>query len=399
MVAITDISVRDARRLFLHRQGLLRPNHFGRGRNAVSKAIRALSYLQIDTISVVERAHHHVMKTRVANYSAKLLNDLQIKDRQIFEYWAHAAAYLPLDEYRYCLPVMEGSRVKRKPDPKLAPEIMRRIRDEGPLQSRDFENDGKHKSNGWWDWKPAKRVLEQLYLCGDLMVVRREGFQKVYDLRDNVLPDHIDNSMPTDDQWCEHLVNRQIRSAGIATDYDIGYIRTSVRQLAARNIKKEMQQALDNLLEAGTVIPVNVADTTYYTHAETLDSLPLRLSSKRIQILSPFDNSVINRRRMQHLFDFDYQLECYVPEGKRKYGYFCLPILFGDQLIGRMDAKALRNQQTLLVRNLVMEPDLNITDEMCSALGAGIQDFAADNNCQHVKFDRTSPAGLAKRIA
>lgn len=207
-MTIADISVRDARRLFLHRQGLLRQNHFGRGRHAVNRAISTLSYLQIDTISVVERAHHHVMKTRVANYTANVLNDLQIRDRQIFEYWAHAAAYLPIDDYRYCLPVMAGSRIKRKPDRKLATEIIRRIRTEGPLQSRDFEGDSKHKSNGWWDWKPAKRVLEQLYLSGDLMVARRDGFQKIYDLRENVLPDHIDDSTPTDEQWCEYLVNR-----------------------------------------------------------------------------------------------------------------------------------------------------------------------------------------------
>ena len=389
-----SISLRDARRLFLNRQGLIRQAHFGRGKRAVVRAVDDLSYLQIDTISVVERAHHHVLKTRIENYVPEMLNELQVKDRKLFEYWAHAAAYLPIEDYRYYLPIMEGSAIKRKPDSVMAPEILRKIRDEGPLQSTHFEDPEGRKSNGWWDWKPAKRVLEQLFLTGELMVVARDGFRKIYDLRENVLPNHINTTRPTDIEWCEFLVNRRIGAMGIATEYDIGYIRTAIRQLAARNIKALMQKSLSNLLEQEVVIPVTVNGITCYSHAETLEQLPVRSGTKRVRILSPFDNSVINRRRTMELFNFNYQLECYLPEKKRQYGYFCLPILYGDELIGRMDTKAIRSKGELLIRNIVLEPQIKITDQLMYCLGRGITVFAIDNHCTAASISRASPSLL-----
>ena len=320
-----------------------------------------------------------------------MLNELQIKDRKLFEYWAHAAAYLPIKDYRYYLPIMEGSAIRRKPDPVMAPEILRKIRDEGPLQSTHFENPEGRKSNGWWDWKPAKRVLEQLFLAGELMVVARDGFRKIYDLRENVLPNHIDTTRPTDIEWCEFLVNRRIGAMGIATEYDIGYIRSAIRQLTARNIKVLMQKSLSNLVEQKVVIPVTVNGITCYSHAETLEQLPVRSGTKRVRILSPFDNAVINRRRTMELFNFNYQLECYLPEKKRQYGYFCLPILYGDELIGRMDAKAIRSKGELLIRNIVLEPQIKITDQLMYCLGRGITGFAIDNHCTAVSISRASP--------
>ncbi|MCH7743741.1 MAG: YcaQ family DNA glycosylase [Proteobacteria bacterium] len=391
-----QLGKKEARRLLLSRQGLLRKDQFGRGRNAVRKIIDRLSWVQIDTISVVERAHHHVLRTRVSNYDPQMLHQLQVGDRYLFEYWSHAAAYLPISDYRYYLPVMHGSAGKRVPDAKLAPEILRRIENEGPLQSRDFESPRGRNSKGWWDWKPAKVTLEYLYLAGELMVAHRDGFQKVYDLRERVLPDHVDTRMPTDIDWCEFIVNRMIGAHGLASEYDIGYARAAIRQLTNRNIKKLLRQALDNLLEDHQVCRLEIEGQPYFTHPDTLSELPLRLGRRLVHILSPFDNLTINRRRMLELFHFDYQLECYVPAPKRRYGYFCLPILYGDALVGRLDAKAERKINHLEVRNLVLEDKVKINDDLMVALKQGLLKFSKNNLCQSISVLQTTPTRLKK---
>ena len=391
-----QLGKKEARRLLLLTQGLLRKDQFGRGRNAVRKIIDRLSWVQIDTISVVERAHHHVLRTRVSNYDPQMLHQLQVGDRYLFEYWSHAAAYLPISDYRYYLPVMHASAGKRVPDAKLAPEILRRIENEGPLQSRDFESPRGRNSKGWWDWKPAKVTLEYLYLAGELMVAHRDGFQKVYDLRERVLPDHIDTRMPTDIDWCEFIVNRMIGAHGLASEYDIGYARAAIRQLTNRNIKKLLRQALDNLLEDHQVCRLEIEGQPYFTHPDTLSKLPLRLGRRLVHILSPFDNLTINRRRMLELFHFDYQLECYVPAPKRRYGYFCLPILYGDTLVGRLDAKAERKINHLEVRNLVLEDKVKVNDDLMAALKQGLLRFAQGNECKSISVLKTTPGSLKK---
>ncbi len=395
---LMKLSKRDARRLFLSRQGLLHKDQFGRGRNAVKRAIDQLAWLQIDTISVVERAHHHIMRTRVGNYDPRMLHRLQTDERMFFEYWSHAAAYLPIADYRFYLPLMQGSAKKRVPDKKLAPEILRRIRDEGPLQSRDFESPPGSKSTGWWDWKPAKRVLEQLFLCGELMVTHRDGFQKIYDLRERVLPDHIDTTMPTDIQWCEFIADRMVGALALATEYDIGYTRTAIRQIADRNVKDKLKEAIGNLLESKRIVELEVEGSTYYAHADALSDLNLKLVKRRISILSPFDNLVINRRRTLELFGFDYQLECYVPAAKRKFGYFSLPILYGDELIGRLDAKAERKVANLEIRNLVLEDKVRLDDNLVSALREGLSIFSDDNQCDTISVVRAEPERLRTAI-
>jgi uncharacterized protein len=394
-----QLSKKEARRLLLSSQGLLRADQSGRGSNAVRKTIERISWVQIDTISVVERAHHHVLRARVSNYDPVMLHRLQAGERYLFEYWSHAAAYLPMSDYRYYLPVMHGSARKRVPEKKLAREILRRIESEGPLQSRDFKGAPGRRSTGWWDWKPAKLVLEQLFLAGELMVTHRDGFQKIYDLRERVLPDHIDTRTPGDIEWCEFIVDRMVGAHGIASEYDIGYARTAIRQLTDRYIKKLLDQALDNLLEDKQLCRLEIEGTPYFSHPGTLSELPLRLGRRRVHILSPFDNLTINRRRLLQLFDFDYQLECYVPESKRRYGYFCLPILYGDALVGRMDAKAERKTSHLEIRNLVIEDKVNIDDRLIAALKQGLLGFATNNQCQSISLLHTRPVKLRTTLS
>ena len=226
------------------------------------------------------------------------------------------------------------------------------------------------------------------------MVTHRDGFQKIYDLRERVLPDHVDTSMPTDIEWCEFIVDRMVGAMCLATEHDIGYARTARRQIANKNVNEKVKVATKNLLESGYLVKLEVEGNTYYTHQESLTNLPLKLGKRQLRILSPFDNLIINRRRALELFGFDYQLECYVPAAKRKYGYFSLPLLYGDELIGRMDAKAERKTANLEVRNLVLEDKIKMDDGMLIALKDGLSRFAQDNKCNSISVNRTHPEKL-----
>ena len=396
MIAM-KLSIFQTRKLFLQQQGLLRDDHFGRGKNAVAKAIEQLSYLQIDTISVVQRAHQHILRSRVSNAESGHLN-LLLAEQQLFEYWGHAAAYLPLKNYRYSIPVMRGFRASRSHDVKLAKKILKRIQTEGPLQSRDFEDTRKNRTTGWWDWKPAKRELEYLFMSGDLMVARREGFQKVFDLTENVIPPDLDTSQPSVSELSEYLVLSMVNALGVATELDLGYAKSTIRRLAKIDLKKPIQQSISNLIGEQRLIEVDVSGSSYYTTPKMLEQLPLRSNRKSIRILSPFDNLIINRRRTNELFQFNYLLECYVPAKKRQYGYFVLPILWGDTLIARMDAKASRDTGTLIIHNLVMEPGTTINDDLVQAFQRGLARFAVANNCTTLKVHKCASKPLKSAL-
>ncbi|MGI9323218.1 MAG: DNA glycosylase AlkZ-like family protein, partial [Pseudomonadales bacterium] len=296
-----ELSLRDIRRLFLNQQGLLRRDQFGRGKRAVLRAIRRKSYLQIDTISVVRRAHEHILSSRVANFAARMLHQLH-DDRHLYEYWGHAAAYLPFEHFRYSLPVMEGFAATRQCDRKLAREILARIRAEGAMQSRDFEDSRVGKKAGWWDWKPAKRTLEHLFLSGELMIARREGFQKVFDLPERVVPDGTDTRMPSQDEWCRHMALAMTSALGAGTSQDLAYALPTIRRLSKVDLKKPFKASLQALVEEGCLVAASCKGDTWYSTSEILGSLPIRLGRREIKILSPFDNLVINRRRLLTLF-------------------------------------------------------------------------------------------------
>ena len=197
------------RRLALAAQGLLQAQPYGRGLAGACKAIHHIGYVQIDTISVVERAHHHVFHSRVPKFKPAMANQMLL-DGNIFEYWTHAAAFLPIADFRFSLPYKHAIKSgqihwHRARDRKLMGELLVRIRSDGPMRSRDIETDTTIRA-GWWNWKPAKKSLEQMYMEGDLMVSNRKGFQKTYDLTERVLPSHIDSQMPSMKEFAEHML-------------------------------------------------------------------------------------------------------------------------------------------------------------------------------------------------
>lgn len=358
-------------------QGLV-SNFFGNKKEGTLKVIEHLGYVQIDTISVVERAHHHTIWTRVNDYKKNYLEEL-LEDKSVFEYWNHAAAFLPMRDYRFSLYLKNrfaNGQVRQYMKNKVVKFVYDRIVAEGPLQSKDFEE--KKKKQGWWEWKESKRALEQLFMEGKLMVAKRQGFQKVYDLTERVLPQNVNNKLPTEKEYARYLIEKTIRANGMATTSEIGYLR--------RNTKNAIEKAIHEMEEEGLIIPVKLKGAKseiFYTTQQNLDFAASHKTNKGVSILSPFDNMVIQRNRLKRLFDFDYTIECYVPEPKRQYGYFSLPVLYGDSFVGRIDCKAERSEQVLIVKKMFWEK--NPDDKLKKALAKKLKKFAAFNGCKEVK--------------
>ncbi len=393
------LTLSQARRLALHHQGLTKPDRFGRGINGVERAIHALRYVQIDTISVVNRAHHHVLQSRVGNYQEDWLNRLLSERRSIFEYWHHAAAYLPMEDYRFYRPIMLGFKKHKMRDRKTAAEVLKRIQAEGPMQSKDFEAPAGVKSGGWWEWKPAKLALEELFLSGDLMVTERRGFQKVFDLTERVLPDHVDTSTPTQEERAQFYVKQMLNAQGIARAQDIAYMRHIASRWEKFKMLPGIQAALDAGVASGDIVTSEINGDVYYAKTEHVEALPARISRNRIQILNPFDNIIINRSKLEGLFDFRYQIECYVPEPKRQFGYYTLPLLLGDTFIGRIDCKAHRKNRVLIVNNLWLEPKTRVSTELADLMQIALEDFARCHDCVSIELKQVDDKQFFKLLA
>jgi uncharacterized protein YcaQ len=397
------ISQKTARRLQLHAQLLDGRGRLERGSRGVARAVGHLGYVQIDTIAVIERAHHHVLWTRIPGYRPDHLHEAQAEERTVFEYWGHAASYLPMADYRFYLPMMKnfldsrnawfrnwGERFAGHMGP-----VRERIRSEGPLTARDFASPagGRHgqAQSNWWDWKPAKAALELLFWQGELMVRERRGFERVYDLTERVLPADTDTRMPTDGELGFFVVRRALGALGIATEIEIrDYIRIGERRAIAA--------ALREMLAAGEVVRLFEAGwerPSYALPAALEKAARLRAGAPRVRLLSPFDNLAISRSRLKERFAFDYALECYVPRAKRNHGYFVLPILFGEEIVGRLDPKAKRKTATLAVRQLVVDPSCKDNERLIGALGRALCDLARFNGCRRVVLESVRPAWIA----
>lgn len=377
----------DLQRLTLKSQGLTQKSPFGTGKNAVLKTLEHLGYLQIDTLSIVERAHHHTLWTRVKDYKTSYLEEL-MAERKVFEYWFHAASFIPMKDFRFVLPQMinikQSDAHYYNADLKIMNYVYDKIRAEGPKRARDFENETK-KNGNWWNFKPTKVALERLFMQGDLMICERNGMQKSYDIAERVLPKAIDLIIPTPTEFAEYLVKTHLRAYGITTFKQITYLRTGAL------IKKNVQEVLKSLIREEKIQQIEVDGFplmyAYHDLAENIFTKP----QTSIQILSPFDNSIIHRERIKNLFKFDFRLECYLPKERRKYGYFCLPLLFGNTFIGRFDCKAHRNIKKLEIIHLHIE-NTNINLEFwLHHFIKSLKDFAIFNGCETTILTKVSP--------
>ncbi|NER81081.1 MAG: winged helix-turn-helix domain-containing protein [Leptolyngbya sp. SIO1D8] len=383
------------RRLALAAQGLLQVQPYGCGLAGARKAINHLGYIQIDTISVVERAHHHVFYSRVPKFEPDMTNQMLING-DIFEYWAHAAAFLPIADFRFSLPYKHAIKSGqthwyRTHDKKLMGELLARIRSDGPIRSRDIETNTTKRA-GWWDWKPAKKALEQLYMEGDLMVSDREGFQKTYDLTERVLPSHVNSQMPSMEEFAAHIVDQQLRCHGLVSLKGLTYQRRNAE------LRKAVKALVNERLAQRTLEQVQVSSGEVFILETGEIERPLPRLNSRMLILSPFDNSVIQRERLKALFQYDYRLECYVPAAKRQYGYFCLPLVYRDEFIGRMDCKAHRKISHLEIKSLHLEQHNFDEHLVIAAFVDAITQFCHFQKCDSVSLTKAHPKHLTQRL-
>lgn len=387
------VSSATARRLALSVQGLAGGWKLPKGKEGVAQTVERLGYVQIDTIAVVARAHHHTLWARRPDYAPRMLHELLAEDRRIFEYWCPAASYVPMSDYRFYIPAMRRRHTPWfRANAKLVRQVKARIRREGPLGSADFAApEGEKRS--WWGWKPAKHALEILFAAGEVMISERRNFQRRYDLAERVLPSSVDTRVPAKRELDRFRVVRALRHAGVATGSELGW---------ATHRRAAPGRALQELLQSREVTAFGIEDLDddpCYALTEVLETVAKKKARRRdVHILSPFDNLVIRRGRLQRLFGFACKLECYLPAARRRYGYFCLPILWGDAFVARIDAKAERKARRLLVKRLIFEPGFAGHEKFLPPLARKLYDFAAFNGCDTVAVERTIPAKAAPAV-
>jgi len=401
---VTDIRLSQsaARVLMLAAQGLDRRPRRRATKAGVLDAIRRMGALQIDTISVVARSPYLVLWSRLGDYRPEWLDSL-LAEGKLFEYWAHEACFLPIEDYPLFRRRMldpswagwRGSHALMERHPESAARLLALVRERGPVRSSDFER--LEKGGTWWDWKPEKRMLESLFTAGELMIRRRDRFQRIYDLRERVLASWSDDQLPPADEVDRALALRAVRAMGVAkARWVADYYRTSktaTKLLPARLARSgELHEvAVEGWKEPGYVHPDHLPAARAAAEG--------RLKPTLTTLLSPFDPLVWDRVRASELFGFDYRLECYTPAPRRVYGYYVLPILRRGRLIGRLDAKAHRKEGIFAVRSLYLEPGVRLTDRAAAEVANAIQECAAWHGTPTVSITRSDPPQVAHHIA
>ncbi len=391
------LSAEAARALLLAAQGLLREPERPATKADVLACIRRMGVLQIDTIHVVARSPYFVLWSRLGAYAPGWLDEL-LAEGALFEYWAHAASFLPIEEFALFRRLrLEGLRNVHRSDAwleqyaELAERVLTRVREHGPTRALDFESDGAGRG-GWWDWKPEKRALDYLHTTMELMITRRDRFQRLYDLRERVLPEWDDAAAPSLPEVYRSLTLKALRALGVASAAWLpDYFRLP---------KPGVMAALGELADGGEAVPVAVAGWPQPVYVAR-EHVPLAeqaaagaLQPERTALLTPFDPIIWHRARLRTAFGFDYVLECYVPAAKRRYGYFTLAILRRGAIVGRLDAKALRKAGVFEVFNLYLEPQIAPDDALAADIAAALRDCAAWHGTPDVVVRRCEPEGF-----
>jgi uncharacterized protein YcaQ len=340
-----------ARQIWLRAQRLDETAPFGAGAEATRRAVEHLGYVQIDTINVIERSHHHILQTRIPTYVRTDLEHAQSTAKSIFEYWTHALAYVPAADYRFFLPAMDryraapGSSIAGV-DPDEYSALLKRIRDEGALSIRDIDDDVLiEKSHPWGSRKPSKRALRLGFFVGDLTISKRVGMLKSYELADRHFGWRRRPKPVTDLQVARYLLDRALRSQGVVSLDSICY-----GTLAA---KRDVAGLIETAVQRRRLVPVHIDGNEKLQHwiaPAQLEEHSAFGSTPVVHILSPFDPLVIQRKRLNLIFGYEHRFEAYVPAAKRVLGYFALPILVGDEIVAAIDLKTDRQQRRLTVQ-------------------------------------------------
>ncbi|MDX6504781.1 MAG: uncharacterized protein QOE29_1906 [Gaiellaceae bacterium] len=350
-------------------------------RAELARTVRRLQAVQLDSISTVERAHRLTLSARIGAYKRGAETEL-LRGGQLFEYWAHEACLLPIEDYalfkRRMIHLRDHHWWGRPRDMKdIERLVVERIAAEGPLPSRAFE--GKKTSNDMWAWKPAKRALEHLFAAGELVVSGRDGFQRVYELPERVIPKaQLDAPAPSEEEFRRGYALRAIEARGALTASGI------VEHCRFRpGGVKPLRPALDALVDEGIVREVAVEDggpPVYVPAAAQLEGDP-----RSAVLLCPFENMLWDRAFVQRVFGFDARIEIYKRPAERIYGYYVLPLLLGDRLVGRADLKTIREEGVLEVRAFHLEPGVRQTKRLATGLEQALVRLAAAVGAETVR--------------
>lgn len=370
MAARPVLPNRAARRLFLHRHLLGDPPQGpGKGEDLM-QVIRDLGFVQVDSVKTVERAHHMILFARRPAYRPKHLRPLLERHRLLFEHWTHDAAIVPVEFFPHWRLrfARDGEKLHGKWENWQGPayrseidRVLEHVATHGPVRSGELAEDREPGSTGgWWNWHPSKAALEYLWRTGALSVCHREGFTKVYDLTERVVPGDALARDPEPDTSIDWLNNAAMDRLGFATSGHVAAFWAHVTPQEA-TVWCRGEEAAGRLIR----IDVEGADgrlRPHYARPGVFDAAAdLPEVTGRLRILSPFDPALRDRNRAEFLFGFHYRIEIFVPEAKRQYGYYVFPILEGDRLIGRIDMTARQRDGGLAVRRLWLEPGVKLS--------------------------------------
>lgn len=375
------ISNRDARRTLLHLQGLCTPPRARLTKDGLRQLIERIGFVQIDSIRTVERAHDMILFARNQTYRPKHLKQLLEHDGTLFEHWTHDASIVPSAFYPYWKHRFDRERLVlaerwknwgREGFEHHFENIIERIQTTGPCMARELEGGTRKSGDGWWDWKPSKAALEYLWRVGELAVARREGFQKVYDLPVNVIADpHLGKSYGRED-FIEWACASALQRLGFATHGEIAAFWDLISPAEARAwCEAQDGKALRRVCVESADGSAPKASYARADYEDILRELPD--PPDRLRVLSPFDPVIRDRKRALRLFNFDYRIEIFVPEAKRKYGYYVFPLLEGDRLIGRIDMKHDRASGELGIKGFWLEPGVKLTKGRSARLAAELE--------------------------
>ena len=342
------VSQLDTRRIWLAAQRLDTSAPFGEGPQAVADAIAHLGYVQIDTINVIERSHHHILYTRVPDYRRADLRQAQSVDKSVFEYWTHALSYVSARDFHFFIPDMklhkrEGHRWFKSVTPADTRKVMRLLK-EGAMTIRDIEDDVlTEKEHLWASRKPSKRALQLAFYTGAVTISERNGMLKTYELMGR----HFGwDKMPKAASIAEvtaYLLERGLRSQGVVS-------LDSLCHLDAPS-KKAVRGLIERRVRRGELVPVALEGAGKHEHWAAPEALAATgEASQLVHILSPFDPLIIQRKRTHLFFDYEHRFEAYVPKEKRKFGYFALPVLVGEDIVAALDLKTDRQNKKLLMQ-------------------------------------------------
>jgi uncharacterized protein YcaQ len=391
-----------ARRLALMRQRLASPR-LQPGSQGILDVVRDLGCIQIDPISVVAPSHLIVLWSRLGGYDTRQLDSLLWNEHRLFEDWAHCTSIVPTEDF----PIFSALKRGYGSSPKLhkwveankalRKHIIDQIHQEGPLSARDIEDISvaDWQSTGWTAGRNVSQMLDFLWAKGEIMVARRTGALKFYDLTERVLPPNVSRESLSDDEARQRIAEKALRTLGVARPMQIryGYVR---------GVPEHVDEVIDKLKAEDKIAQIEIRDSArnrvfrgpWYIHSEDLplvDRLERGEWEPRTTLLSPFDNLIYDRQRTEQLFDFTFRLEIYVPKEQRQYGYYVLPILHDDRFIGRLDARMDRKQNQFLVNAIYVEPGAPKTVEAIKTVEAAISDLAGFLGAERITYGKRIP--------